>query len=91
MRGHTGCLRRSGAAYPYWLTPIVLSREYAIWGGIDASEDNNMKSTCVWNMLQSWISETCGFPLNFNKCEILFGKIGKKYEALNIITIIVKY
>ena len=27
-------------------------------------------------MLDSWISETCGFPLNFNKCEILFGKIG---------------
>ena len=32
----------------------------------------------VWNMLKSWISETCGFPLNFNKYEILFGKIGKK-------------
>ena len=42
-------------------------------------------------MLDSWISETCGFPLNFNKCEILFGKIGKKYLALNIITLIVKY
>ena len=45
----------------------------------------------VWNMLESWISETCGFPLNFNKYEILFGKIGKKYEALNIISSIVKY
>ena len=42
-------------------------------------------------MLESWISETCGFPLNFNKCEILFGKIGKKYEALNIISSIFKY
>ena len=47
----------------------------------------------VWNLLESWISETCGFPLpvNFNKCEILFGKIGKKYIALNIISSIVKY
>ena len=45
----------------------------------------------VWNMLESWISETCGFPLNFNKCEILFGKIDKKYEAVNIISSIVKY
>ena len=45
----------------------------------------------VWNMLKSWISETCGFLLNFNKYEILFGKIGKKYEALNIFSSIVKY
>ena len=45
----------------------------------------------VWNMLESWISETCGCLLIFNKCEILFGKIGKKLEALNIITLIVKY
>ena len=36
----------------------------------------------VWNMLESLISETCGFPLNFNKCEILFGKIGKNMKHL---------
>ena len=41
----------------------------------------------VWNMLESYFSEPCGFPLNFNKCEILFGKIGKKYEALNTTSI----
>ena len=45
----------------------------------------------VWNMLETKISEACGFLLNYNKCEILFGKIGKRYEARNIIILIVKY
>ena len=37
----------------------------------------------VWHMLENWILDTCGFLLNYNKTEILFGKIGKKYQACN--------
>ena len=34
-------------------------------------------------MLEKWILDTCGFILNYNKSEILCGKIGKKYQACN--------
>ena len=45
----------------------------------------------VWHMLENWILDTCGFLLNYYKREILFGKIGKKYQACNISILIVKY
>ena len=45
----------------------------------------------IWHMLENWILVTCGFLSNYNKSEILFGKIGKKYLACIITILIVKY
>ena len=42
-------------------------------------------------MLDNWILDTCGFLLNYNKTGILFWKTVKKYQACNIIILIVKY
>ena len=29
----------------------------------------------VCTIIENWISETCGFPLNYNKCEFMSGYI----------------
>ena len=45
----------------------------------------------IWNMLENWLYDKCGFLLNYNKREILFGKIGNQFMAKNTKVLIAKY
>ena len=44
----------------------------------------------IWHKIEHWIYDTCGFFLNFNKCELLFGRNHCKSFALNMIVLLVK-
>ena len=44
----------------------------------------------IWNNLEIWIYEKCGILLNYNKSELLFGKIGSQFCVPNLIVLLVK-
>ena len=43
-----------------------------------------------WKRLEQWIYEKCNILFDFSHIEILFGKINRKFTALNLIILLVK-
>ena len=44
----------------------------------------------LWKRLEQWIFEKCGTLYNLSKMDILFGKSGSKFNALNLIILLTK-
>ena len=44
----------------------------------------------AWKRLEQWIYEKCNILFDFNHIEILFGKINRKFNAVNLIILLVK-
>ena len=44
----------------------------------------------IWEQLEMWIYDKTGILMNYSKKEIIFGKQGRQFVALNMITFVVK-